>query len=724
MRLVLLLAPLFAHFLVGSAAAEINATYLMEAGVSRSIAVQGDLLLGGLGNYLLVIDATDISNPERIASEYISTSVGNIEWHGQFAYLASDNGLLIYDMSDPLNPVKVGEEISASASGLAVQGNVAYVSGSTTGFRSVDVSDPAHPVVIGNGSVQGWPREIRVVGEHAYVTGFLGDLAVVDISDPNAPTQVGFLAVWDHISNLDVVGNLAYVSGIGSSQSGGLAVIDVSDETAPTEIGRCNLNQLAACVAVRNNYAYVFDGGQNTFDVVDISDPSTPAVVEHFVENGAVDVVMVEDRLYTADLGPNATNGSSFTIRSISNPTTPAVEGTLERLDLAHTVTLQDQRLCVGQNSHGLTILDVQNTTQPSFVGSASSSYGSFQALCPNGSLLYVGRIDTGGGDFGGLSVFDISDPSAPFEANFQWGFAALYEIHQKGAHVYAVGYRSGYKLVVYDASNPTLPVETASVGLSPVARDFQIAGDLALIANHTNDLKIYDISNPLQTPILRSTFTETQDAYDVACMGELAFVADRTIGLVVVDFSNPSQPTEIGRLTNIGQPENIVAKHPYLVLTGDDPMLRVVDVSDPTTPVVVDSYQAGASYGVVIEGSTIATIVGGSVLLLDAPILNVVSSVETNTLPRLSLAAHPNPFNPGTTITFNIPTSRHVELDVFDATGRRVRSILRGALSAGTHRTAWDGRDGAGIPSASGVYFCRLRAGNETVNHKLVLLK
>jgi hypothetical protein len=84
----------------------------------------------------------------------------------------------------------------------------------------------------------------------------------------------------------------------------------------------------------------------------------------------------------------------------------------------------------------------------------------------------------------------------------------------------------------------------------------------------------------------------------------------------------------------------------------------------------------------------------------------------------------HPNPFNPATTINFDLPAPAHVRLDIFNILGQRVRTLLDRAMPAGTHAVRWDGRDGDGRPVASGVYFYRLDAGRDVAKRKMILLK
>ncbi|MBD3219745.1 hypothetical protein GF314_00760 [bacterium] len=72
-------------------------------------------------------------------------------------------------------------------------------------------------------------------------------------------------------------------------------------------------------------------------------------------------------------------------------------------------------------------------------------------------------------------------------------------------------------------------------------------------------------------------------------------------------------------------------------------------------------------------------------------------------------LAAHPNPFNPQTELTFELARAGRVELDVYDLAGRRVARLVASDLPAGLHHAVWSGRDDHGRPVSSGTYLARL---------------
>jgi hypothetical protein len=101
--------------------------------------------------------------------------------------------------------------------------------------------------------------------------------------------------------------------------------------------------------------------------------------------------------------------------------------------------------------------------------------------------------------------------------------------------------------------------------------------------------------------------------------------------------------------------------------------------------------------------------------------------SLEATGLPERFAAQQnsPNPFHHGTRIRFGLPRATHVTLEIFDVQGRRVATLVnRERLPAGWHVRLWDGSAAGGRAAASGVYFYRLRAGDQVVTKRMVLLQ
>lgn len=109
---------------------------------------------------------------------------------------------------------------------------------------------------------------------------------------------------------------------------------------------------------------------------------------------------------------------------------------------------------------------------------------------------------------------------------------------------------------------------------------------------------------------------------------------------------------------------------------------------------------------------------------LLDAATGSLTDVPGTSPVARaLAASAYPNPFNPRTTIRFDLQAAGPVRLSVYDVAGRLVRTLVDSDLSGGTQEVTWDGRDASGRGVGSGSYFARLLAAGrrETVWMSLV---
>ena len=84
----------------------------------------------------------------------------------------------------------------------------------------------------------------------------------------------------------------------------------------------------------------------------------------------------------------------------------------------------------------------------------------------------------------------------------------------------------------------------------------------------------------------------------------------------------------------------------------------------------------------------------------------------------------YPNPFNPSTTIEFVVAETAPVTVEIFDVKGRRVATLIREEFQPGAHQVTWEGTDESGRGLASGIYFCRMQAGDYSRTIKMLLVK
>lgn len=88
----------------------------------------------------------------------------------------------------------------------------------------------------------------------------------------------------------------------------------------------------------------------------------------------------------------------------------------------------------------------------------------------------------------------------------------------------------------------------------------------------------------------------------------------------------------------------------------------------------------------------------------------------------RASTKAYPNPFQSKTTISYTLPESGEVIINLYDNSGRLIRNLLFAPQYAGENKIEWDGTNNAGVPLRPGVYFCVLYYNNEKYTERLIL--
>ena len=136
--------------------------------------------------------------------------------------------------------------------------------------------------------------------------------------------------------------------------------------------------------------------------------------------------------------------------------------------------------------------------------------------------------------------------------------------------------------------------------------------------------------------------------------------------------------------------------------------------------------------FGIVFaDGTTLASgAYDGTILLWDvAEWTNAGTIAAANKLiglpDELQLQQNaPNPFNSQTVLSYFLPKSGPVRLELFSVTGQRVAILHQGPQQAGYHRLPYEARDDEGRPLASGIYFYRLETTNGILTRKFTLLR
>ena len=104
----------------------------------------------------------------------------------------------------------------------------------------------------------------------------------------------------------------------------------------------------------------------------------------------------------------------------------------------------------------------------------------------------------------------------------------------------------------------------------------------------------------------------------------------------------------------------------------------------------------------------------------------NVNTDSNINNIPnKLTLnPSYPNPFNPNTKISFDLPKSSKVKLQIVDINGRGIANLLSNSLDSGTYNVNWNGTSDNGVNMSSGIYFIILNVDGSILTQKLSLIR
>jgi len=162
---------------------------------------------------------------------------------------------------------------------------------------------------------------------------------------------------------------------------------------------------------------------------------------------------------------------------------------------------------------------------------------------------------------------------------------------------------------------------------------------------------------------------------------------------------------------------------------------------SDWTHPILMNGLSSGFTedymcsyhYAFVVDGDGIVRYRGSSASSSLAPaVAEAVADLASSPVPGVAadhrlLPGYPNPFNPMTTIPFQLAEGsgeQAVKLEITDVRGRVVRTLVDGFRSAGTtHEARWDGVDDSGRRMPSGTYLSRLKVDGRDVQSRLLTL-
>jgi hypothetical protein len=426
--------------------------------------------------------------------------------------------------------------------------------------------------------VSHWQSMVVALGVHG--------LSFVDAADGDHPELAGtfeFPPTWV-ASSVAARASHAFVP-----ESGGLHIVSFADPAAPVEVGFFPAASTRD-VAVSGNRAYLLSEG--VLRVVNVSNPANPNLVTSVPVGTGND-----DRLSIAGSGNRLAawgtwssghhSGSGAELFSLADPALPVLRSSLQYDDWSFdSLAFAFDRVYVGS-----LVYDVSALANPLPLGTLGSLLWPVDAaIAPDPDLLFAAEADSG------LHVVDVSIPANP-----QIAASVLMPSEAQDGYLagtLAVLVRRG-EVETLDLTDPADPAPLGRLSWPSTSfQEVERVGDHAYVTTLSpeNDIRIVDLSDPSQPEIVGAVGSNVWNAPALAG-GIAGYVDECADWLRLLDVTDPASPLPLGEISLGGSCYKtdfaMTAERLYLWdydgLDGDS-RLRVFDLSDPALPVELGS--------------------------------------------------------------------------------------------------------------------------------------
>ena len=545
---------------------------LQTAAPAQDLALAAPHVYAVTSNALVIVDATDLTDPVQVSSYPISDPPAlmpfSIAAHNGYVYVTAHNRLLVFNVVNPALPVEVGSiYLSQEPIDVMVDDRYIYMAGEYS-FQLFLPPQPASPPAVGFFASTNSMDDIAIESSYAYIADQTG-LQILDISNPFVPVQIGHYAMAAGAQDVTVATPLAYVL---DQDRGGLHILDLTHPAAPVELSYYELSSSILHLQVVDSWVFLVD--VNKLHVLDVAIPQQPveiASLEISISNREMDIA--GGYAYIATI-------VGISIVDVHNPILPVLT-TFYPLIGGTEGMLVAEGYIYARSISGIHILHLADPTAPRELGVVEANV---PHLAVAGSNLYLDGYDR-------LMLFDISDPSAPvFISSYRPAGLQVPDLVLSDDHIFLAA-TSG--LFIFDLNALIVPpVEVGRIvfPLNHVA-DIKVAGDFVYTVDDLSFLSIFDVADPA-TPIPISSVDKpypgwTLDA-DIEVANDDAYVVNNGL-LHIFNITYPSLPVEVTHTLSLPHVTDLALAGHYAYAASDNG-LDSIDIQNPEQPELLDS--------------------------------------------------------------------------------------------------------------------------------------
>lgn len=465
---------------------------------------QGLLYLADGAGGLKIFDVNDPKNPTLLGSFDTDGDVSDVKLINNMAYLADGSGgLRIVNIENPAAVTAIFQKTySDPVTGITLDGAKAYLALGTGGIKILNIEDPANPLTYGGLDTVGDVHRIKISGDFAYVAASYGGLLILNVANPSNPYQVGKYDIDAYGQNIidavEIKGSKVFIG----DRRGRFVGLDVTNPAAVVEAGAKEYIGRLSDIDAYAEYALITDYTQG-IHVVNLTNPTSPKILGSVEIKNAGQTVVNGDYAYV-------TNETGITTVNLTDPANLKIEGTNQTEGKSVASTMFGNYLYVadandGRRTAGLRIFDITVPFQPSLKGSLKLLSASLVTdVACLGPVVFIVTNDP----VTGMYMIETTDPVNPTLI----GGADVDQangIALRGKYAFTA---SASGMLVFDVTNPGIPLQVAKYETKEAAREIEISGYYAYLAVGGDGLHVINIENP-EKPVLEYRFDTPSEA-------------------------------------------------------------------------------------------------------------------------------------------------------------------------------------------------------------------
>jgi len=310
----------------------------------------------------------------------------------------------------------------------------------------------------------------------------------------------------------------------------GLEVFDISDVQHPQSLGRVATYGVSEYLAVKDSIVYLMDYDRGSY-VFDASDPANIELIsQRLMDTIFYGLRIAGNRLYECIWE------EGIRISDISDPRNPIFRGTYRRVQLPTAICVHDTITYIGDLLNDCVLMaNISNPARPTYYGTFDVPRTEVMDISVSDTLLLVAAGETGA--------------------------------------------------LIYGITNPVAPNLLATIASNGWSYSVTVVGNALYLGDADGDLRVFDISDPTN-PV--ETYTWTDWAYSTAICDQGLLVSSNSYWSLF-SVADPLHPEQIAGSGWINPVLHIASYQNNVYLANSDPGIRIVDVTDPRDPQIID---------------------------------------------------------------------------------------------------------------------------------------